>query len=57
VDQGLDAGRVFGRIGTAEEVAAAVLFLASDEASNIVGTEIVIDGGASGAPLGAPVYR
>ena len=46
-----------GRMGSAEEVAAAVLFLASDEASNIVGTEIVVDGGATGAPQGAPAYR
>ncbi len=34
-----------GRFGTAEEVAAGILFLASDEASFITGTELVIDGG------------
>ena len=36
-----------GRIGTAEDVAYGVLYLASDEASFITGSELVIDGGAT----------
>jgi len=36
-----------GRVGTPEEVAALVLFLASDAATHITGTAIPIDGGAS----------
>lgn len=35
----------FGRMGNPIEVARAVLFLASDEASYITGTELIIDGG------------
>jgi NAD(P)-dependent dehydrogenase (short-subunit alcohol dehydrogenase family) len=34
-----------GRPGRTEEVGYAVLFLASDEASYITGTELVVDGG------------
>lgn len=36
-----------GRAGTPEEVAAAVLHLASDEAAYTVGTELVLDGGVT----------
>ena len=36
-----------GRIGTAEDVAYGVLYLASDEASFMTGSELVIDGGAT----------
>lgn len=42
------------RVGQPEDVAAAILFLASDEASWITGTTLVVDGGAtiSYSPLG-----
>jgi len=36
-----------GRYGTAEEIAAAILFIASQEAAFMVGANLVIDGGAS----------
>lgn len=36
-----------GRMGTAWDVAHAALFLASDEARYISGTELVVDGGLS----------
>ncbi|MCS5654968.1 MAG: SDR family oxidoreductase, partial [Dehalococcoidia bacterium] len=34
-----------GRIGTPEEIAYGVLYLASDESSFVTGTELIIDGG------------
>jgi NAD(P)-dependent dehydrogenase (short-subunit alcohol dehydrogenase family) len=46
-----------GRFGRPEEVAKTVLFLASDDASNVQGQEIFVDGGATGAPAGSPIYR
>ncbi|MDY0012572.1 MAG: SDR family oxidoreductase [Rhodocyclaceae bacterium] len=40
------------RVGTTEDVASAVLFLASPEASYITGTTLLVDGGATMASLG-----
>jgi len=39
------AGTPLGRLGTPEEIAHGVLYLASEESSFVTGTELVIDGG------------
>jgi len=39
------ADRPLGRIGTAEDIASAVLYLASDESSFVTGDALVVDGG------------
>jgi glucose 1-dehydrogenase len=36
-----------GRMGNPEEIAAAVVWVASDQASHLTGTTIVVDGGMS----------
>ncbi len=43
--EGLTAAAPMGRMGEAHEVAAAILYLASDESSFTTGAEIVVDGG------------
>jgi len=45
--QQIAAGLPFGRLLRPEEVAAAVLFLVSDQSSGMTGSELLVDGGAS----------
>jgi len=46
-----------GRWGEPEDLARAVLFLASDDSSYINAVELVVDGGLTGAPFGAAILR
>ncbi len=44
----LIARQPIGRLGTAEEIAAAIVYLASPDAGYVTGTSLAIDGGTSG---------
>src|ERR1700676_3428927 len=46
-----------GRIAEADHIAKTVLFLASDDAAHVQSAEIFVDGGATGSPAGAPIFR
>jgi NAD(P)-dependent dehydrogenase (short-subunit alcohol dehydrogenase family) len=45
------------RWGGPDDIARAVLFLASDDSSYVHGSELFVDGGLVGATFGAPVHR
>jgi 2-keto-3-deoxy-L-fuconate dehydrogenase len=52
VGESMDALRArqpMGRLGTADEIARAVLYLASDDAAFVTGSALVIDGGLTAA--------
>jgi 3alpha(or 20beta)-hydroxysteroid dehydrogenase len=51
------AGLPIPRIALADEVASAVVYLASEEAAYITGAELVIDGGQTAAPLESPLIQ
>ena len=46
-----------GRFGKVEELAKAILFLASDDSSYVNGVEFFVDGGSVGTPFGGPAFR
>ncbi|TCM92638.1 NAD(P)-dependent dehydrogenase (short-subunit alcohol dehydrogenase family) [Paenibacillus sp. BK033] len=56
LEAGLSRTIPLNRLGEPDEIANAVLFLASDESSFVQAAQLQVDGGADGAPLGAPIY-
>ena len=57
LEEALGSRSPLGRMSEAEEIGKAALYLASDDAANVSGTEIVVDGGMTGAPAGAKALR
>lgn len=57
LEQRLGNLSVLGRMSEADEIAKAALYLASDDASNVSGIEITVDGGMTNAPSGAKIFR
>jgi NAD(P)-dependent dehydrogenase (short-subunit alcohol dehydrogenase family) len=57
LDKRISRSIPLGRLGEAEEIAKTVLFLGSDDASHVQAAEIFVDGGSTGSPAGAPIYR
>jgi NAD(P)-dependent dehydrogenase (short-subunit alcohol dehydrogenase family) len=46
-----------GHLADPEQIASMAAYLASEEASYINGAELVVDGGLTSSPAGAPIYR
>ena len=57
LEKRISASTPLGRIAEADHIARTVLFLASDDAAHVQSAEIFVDGGSTGSPAGAPIYR
>jgi NAD(P)-dependent dehydrogenase (short-subunit alcohol dehydrogenase family) len=57
LDKWISSTVPLNRMGEPEEIAKAVLFLASDDSSYVNGVELFVDGGATGSPLGGAIAR
>jgi NAD(P)-dependent dehydrogenase (short-subunit alcohol dehydrogenase family) len=57
LDRMVSRSTPLGKMADADHVAKTVLFLASDDSAHVQSAEIFVDGGATGSPAGAPIYR
>lgn len=57
LEAGIVAQTPLARMGEAWDLAQAALYLASDDAAYVTAQELVVDGGLTGAPAGAPGAR
>jgi NAD(P)-dependent dehydrogenase (short-subunit alcohol dehydrogenase family) len=53
----LSKGIPLGHLADPEQIASMAAYLASEESSYITGAELVVDGGLTSSPAGAPIYR
>jgi NAD(P)-dependent dehydrogenase (short-subunit alcohol dehydrogenase family) len=57
LDKAISRSTPLGRMAEADHIAKTVLFLASDDSAHVQSAEIFVDGGSTGSPAGAPIYR
>jgi NAD(P)-dependent dehydrogenase (short-subunit alcohol dehydrogenase family) len=57
LERRLGALTPLGRMGEADDIARAALYLVSDDSVHVTAAELVVDGGATGAASGAPLFR
>jgi NAD(P)-dependent dehydrogenase (short-subunit alcohol dehydrogenase family) len=57
LEKRIELSTPLARMAEADHIAKTVLFLASDDSVHVQSVEIFVDGGSTGSPAGAPIYR
>jgi NAD(P)-dependent dehydrogenase (short-subunit alcohol dehydrogenase family) len=57
LEKRIERSTPLARMADADHIAKTVLFLASDDSTHVQSVEIFVDGGSTGSPAGAPIYR